>query len=253
MGAVFFQQCCKHFLVNAQVQIGIFLNDSFQIGNHRFLFPLKVEVEDGQSKLHQFRTVQERFGKVSSGTISITAALVVQLQVGKKMQQMFPLLRCLLYPATEFCLHGTLLIQHMQFLDGAVHSYAVLPIIGTFVVFGSVLDADAVTAIHFTLPDGLLHTTDIYLSLVGGGHHLFDAKRGKIAFRTARIAHRHTKGTLTITVQRYRSHVFGMVGNIVGRIVGRTVVFAGIDTEYGEVTRMARPYPVVSVPAELAH
>ena len=80
-----------------------------------------------------------------------------------------------------------------------------------------------------------------------------DAKRGKIAFRTARIAHRHTEGTLTIAVQGYRSHVFGMVGNIVGRVVGRTVVFAGIDTEYGEVARMAWPYPVVSVPAELAH
>lgn len=61
---------------------------------------------------------------------------------------------------------STLLIQHMQFLDGAVHSYAILPIIGAFVVFGGVLDADTVTAIHFTLPDGLLHT-DIYLSLVG--------------------------------------------------------------------------------------
>ena len=253
MGTVFFQQCREHFLVNAQVQIGILLNDGFQIGNHRFLFALKVEIKDGQSKLYQLRAVQERLGKVSPGAISFAAALVVQLQISEKVQQVFPFLWGLLYPSAKFGFQGTLLIQHMQLFNGTVHPYAVLPVIGAFVIFGSILDTDAVAAIHFTLPDGLLHTTDIYLRLVGGSHHLFDAERGEVAFRAARIAQRHTEGTFTVAVKGNRGYIFGTVGNIVGRIIGRAVMLIGIDTEYGEITGMARPFPVVSVPAELAY
>lgn len=44
----------------------------------------------------------------------------------------------------------------------------------------------------------------------------------------------------------------GAVGNILGRVGGGLVVLAGVDAEEREVARMAGPYPVVGVAAELA-
>lgn len=45
---------------------------------------------------------------------------------------------------------------------------------------------------------------------------------------------------------------FGAVGNILGRVGGGLVVLAGVDAEEREVARVAGPYPVVGVAAELA-
>ena len=44
-----------------------------------------------------------------------------------------------------------------------------------------------------------------------------------------------------------------MVGHVVGRVVGGAVLAVGVDAEDAEVARVARPHPVVLVPAELAH
>ena len=44
----------------------------------------------------------------------------------------------------------------------------------------------------------------------------------------------------------------GTVGHVVGRVGGRAFFPVGIDAEYGEVARVAGPYPFVGVAPELA-
>ena len=54
------------------------------------------------------------------------------------------------------------------------------------------------------------------------------------------------------TVQGYPEELFGGVRHIVRRVGGRIVVLVRIDAEYGKVSRMAGPHPVVGVTSEFA-
>ena len=84
-------------------------------------------------------------------------------------------------------------------------------------------------------------------------HHLFDAKRREIAFRSARIPQCHAERTFFISVKRNRSHIFGMIRDVFRRIIRRAVVPIGIDTKYAEIARMARPHPIIRIPTKLSN
>ena len=203
--------------------------------------------------MYQFRAIQERFGKISQSTVGFTGIFIVQFQIGKQPQQLLTFSGCLLYPAAKLPLHGTLFFQDMQFPDSPVHPNAVLPVIGAFIVFGSILYADTVPPVHFALPDSLLDAPDIYLCLIAVVHHLFDAKRREVTLRAARIAQCHAERTLFIPVQRNRRYVFGTIRDVFRRIIRRAVVLTGIDAKYAEIARMTRPHPIVRIPTELAY
>ena len=156
-----------------------------------------------------------------------------------------------LNPVTKLCFSHPLLFQHFQMLDGFIRSDAVLPVIGAFIVFGSILYADTVSPVHFALPDSLLDAPDIYLCLIAVVHHLFDAKRREVTLRAARIAQCHAERTLFIPVQRNRRYVFGMIRDVFRRIIRRTILGISIDTKYAEIARMTRPHPIIRIPSEL--
>ena len=44
-----------------------------------------------------------------------------------------------------------------------------------------------------------------------------------------------------------------MIGYIIGRVVGRTILTIGVDAEDTKVARMTRPHPIVLVPAKLTN
>ena len=98
--------------------------------------------------------------------IFLTAVLVVQFQIGEKMQKPLTLSGCLLNPAAEFLLHGAFLVQYMKLADGTVHTDAVLPIIGDLIVFGSIFDAHLVALQHRVFPNRLLDATHFDARLV---------------------------------------------------------------------------------------
>ena len=185
--------------------------------------------------------------------IGFTGIFIVQFQIRKQPQQLLTLFRRLLYPTAQFLLHCTFLFQNMQFPDSPVHSDAVLPVIGTLVIFGSILYADTVSPIHFAFPNSLLDAPDIYLRLIIIIHHLFDTKRREITLRSARIAQCHAERTFFISVQRNRRYVFGMIRDIFRRIIRRAVILIGIDTKYAEIARMTGPYPIIRVPTEFTY
>ena len=157
-----------------------------------------------------------------------------------------------LNPVPEGCFCCALLFQHFQVPDGFIHSYAVFPVVGTFIVFRSILDTDIRMAIHFPLPNSLFYPAHIDHGLINAVHHFFDPIRREIALRTARIAESHTERAFLVSIQRNRSYVFRMIRDVFWRIIRRSVLFVGINTENAEVTCMARPHPVVRVPPELA-
>ena len=185
--------------------------------------------------------------------IGFAGIFIVQFQVREQPQQFLTFFRCLLYPSAKFLFHCTLLFQNMQFPDSPVHSDTVLPIIGTLVIFGSILYADTVSPIHFAFPDSLLDAPDIYLRLIIIIHHLFNTKRREITLRSARITQCHAKRTLFIPVQRNRRYVFGVIRDIVRRIIRRAVILISIDTKYAEIACMARPHPIIRIPTELTY
>ena len=108
--AILLQQRRKYFLVYIQIQIRILFDDILQTSNNSFLLSFKVKVQNLQSKLHQFRSIQERLDKVSLRTVYLPAVLIIQFQVGKQLKKLLTFFRVLLYPPTDFLLHFTLLI-----------------------------------------------------------------------------------------------------------------------------------------------
>ena len=104
--------------------------------------------------------------------------------------------------------------------------------------------------VHLPLPDSLLHSTHINHSLINAVHHFFDTVRRKITFRTSRITKRHAERAFPIAIQRDRSYIFGVIGNVFGGIVRRTVLGIGVNTEYAKITSMTRPHPIIRIPPE---
>ena len=205
--AVFFQHGCKYFLIDIDIQILVCFHNLLQVGHYDVTFAFEVEVQDGESLLHQFRTVQKGFHKVRLCPVHLASVLIGKFQVGKQLQQVGTFIGRLLNPAAQFLLHGTLLLQYLQLADGTVHANAVFPVVGALVVFRSILDTDGIVAVHFALPDGLLYPPYVNLGLVGSLRHLLDAIRRQVALRTARIAQRHAEGAFAITVERNGCHV----------------------------------------------
>ena len=156
-----------------------------------------------------------------------------------------------LNPVTKRCFSHPFLFQHFQMLDGFIRSDAILPIIGAFIVFWSILNANIRTTVHLSFPDGLFHSPYINHCLIDSIHHLFDTIRGKVTFRTARIAKRHAERTFFVSIQRNGCYIFGMIRDVFRRIIRRTILGISIDTKYAEIARMTRPHPIIRIPSEL--
>ena len=138
-------------------------------------------------------------------------------------------------------------------IDAFVHAKGVLPVVRGLGILGVVLDADGLGGIHVALHDLLLDAThlrtDSVLSVA-----LLDAVATEVARGGARIAHGHGEGTIVVTLIGDTCPVLGVIGHIVLGVVGGAVgLRVGIDTEDGEVARLARPHPVIGLTTELTH
>ena len=164
--------------------------------------------------MNQFGTINERLPEISKGTVCFPTIIIIQFQRREQTNQFLPFFRMRLNPVPEGCFCCALLFQHFQVPDGFIHSYAVFPVVGTFIVFRSILDTDIRMAIHFPLPNSLFYPAHINHGLINAVHHFFDPIRREIALRTARIAESHTERAFLVSIQRNRSYVFRMIRDV---------------------------------------
>ena len=100
----------------------------------------------------------------------------------------------------------------------------------------------------------LLHFTNLHTRRIDGIATLLDTIARQIAAGTTGIAHNHTEVARLVTLQRYRCPRFGMIGNVILGIIGRTVSLGvGIDAEHGIVARLTGPHPVVGLTTVFTH
>ena len=160
--------------------------------------------------------------------------------------------RVLLGPGLERSLLRLLAGLYVEFLDAARHTDRILPVVRRTGVFRGILDADGIAREHVLPENGLPLAADEDPLGILDPEQVVDLVRGGVTLRRAGESHDHGKVALVVTVERDLEELLGLVGDIFGRIVGRTVVLAGIDAEDREIARMTRPHPVVGVAAELA-
>ena len=145
-----------------------------------------------------------------------------------------------------------LLALHVEPFDAARHPHGILPIVRRLGVFRGVLDAHLVAREHVFGQDLLPLAADEDALRIGDREHPVDFIRGHVTLRRAGEAHDHGEISFVVPVERNAQVFVSAIGDILRRILRRTVVLAGVDAEHREIARMARPHPVVGVAAELA-
>ncbi len=155
-------------------------------------------------------------------------------------------------PSAERGLLLLLLGLDVEPLQTARHADGVFPVVGRAGIFRGVLDPHLVAGGHILLQDGLTLAADEDALRILDVEHVVDLIGSHVALGRAGESHNHREVALLVALGRYGQVLLGLVGHVVGRIGGRFVLPVGIDTENGEVARMARPHPVVGLAAELA-
>ena len=154
-------------------------------------------------------------------------------------------------PCGEGGLFGPFAGDDVEVGQATVHTDGVLPIVGAAGILRGVLDAYGVAGLHGFAPDVLLEASHFDARLVRVLDALVDAPGGEVAVSATGEADGHRVILLAVTLEGDFGHVAGVIGLVVGAVVGRLIVGAGVDTEDGEVARVACPHPVVRIAAEL--
>ena len=135
----------------------------------------------------------------------------------------------------------------IRFFQTLSFAYPFFPIVSNASIFRGIFNFYFVIGAHKSVLGFENHIANAYFSRVEYIHNLFYSYGRKVLFSTTRIAKDHCEITGFYAFERYWEEMFGAIGYIVFGVLGRTVVFIGIDAEEREVTCMARPHPVISV------
>ena len=155
-------------------------------------------------------------------------------------------------PACECGFVGPFLSQRAQLTQSQQLALPLLPCVGDRGVFGGVMDAQRRVALLCRGDDVEAPRADGDLGRVGALGDVSHGVREDVLLRIAGEAVDHREIPLFDPGGRDGEMPLGAVGNILGRVGGGLVVLAGVDAEEREVARVAGPYPVVGVAAELA-
>jgi len=190
----------------------------------------------------------ERFACDLAGEIGVRDAGVFGLEVGDDAAVFGFVLR----PGGEFLLIGAFRGHGAQAADAQRLALPFLPCVGDRGVFGGVMDAQRRVALLCRGDDVEAPRADGDLGRVGALGDVSHGVREDVLLRIAGEAVDHREIPLFDPGGRDGEMPLGAVGNILGRVGGGLVVLAGVDAEEREVARVAGPYPVVGVAAELA-
>ena len=122
-----------------------------------------------------------------------------------------------------------------------------LPVVGYTGVFWPQLQLGGWAFAHF-----FKHVLEAHIAQLDQGWVVdvgtqFDACRSLVTVGAARIAINHGVVAIGKPFDAYGQEVLGFVGHIVSRIIGGLARCVHVHAEYREVTRMARPFPVVGI------
>ncbi len=203
-------------------------------------------IRNGSGESHQFDG-EDPFPVIIRRTGSLLPGLVGTLQALQHAR----ILGIPGSPLRETRLVGTLLSERTEPFQSQTLALPLFPGIGDVSRLGGILDPHRRIGRHGRIDDiqplGAhpypVRVRSHYPCHVIGGH-VFPRRTGT-AVDEGEVPRIHpTGGNGKIALRT--------IGDILRRVVGRLVVGIGIDAEYGEVARMARPHPVVGIAAELA-
>ena len=143
--------------------------------------------------------------------------------------------------------------QHVIVDDCLVHTNGVLPVVTASGKLAGILDAGLVTGIHILAQHFEAYAAHINHCLIHGVHALLHFALGEVTFCAAGEAHNHGVVTFVQTFDGDGQELRRFQGYIAFTVFSRLSVGIGIDTEHGEVARVARPHPVVGLTAKLTY
>ena len=84
-------------------------------------------------------------------------------------------------------------------------------------------------------------------------NHVRHCIAGQVLLRAAGESKNHGEIPLLDPTEVDGKVVFRLKGNVGFAVIRRLIVRVRIDAKHAEIPRVARPYPVVGVPAEFSH
>ena len=242
----------KRAQIEAEVEVTVNLtHGGDELVAHSFLFRI-VAVRNCSHKFEHLQVVVEikyAFVKLFPFECVIRIGLA---QFFKHVAILCLALRVGVYPFGKRLFELALAVEYAVHRDTPVHANTVLVSVRESLVFAVVFEAQRRVGVHFGLPHGKAQAACLDKLVVHGIHARFYAVAREVSVSRAGEAECHGKVSRLVTVERDGGHARRLVGHVILAVRRGHVVLAGIDTEYAEVARLARPHPVVGVAAELA-
>ena len=143
--------------------------------------------------------------------------------------------------------------QHVIVDDCLVHADGIFPVVTASGKFVGILYAGLVAGVHIFAQHVEAHSTHVNHGLIVCFHTLFHFRSGEVAAGSSGEPHNHGVVILLQALDGDRQVLRSLQRYVVLRIFGRLSVFVGIDAEDGEISRMARPHPVIRFTTELSY
>ena len=200
----------------------------------------------------QFNATQEGLGKETIGTDGLHTAGVGFRQLIEHGAETGLQAGILFVPSTDVLLQLLFLPDNVQFLHRLVHTDTVFPVVAAGGELRGIFDGNSTVRIHPLLPHLLLLATHVNHADIDALDAFIDAIAAQITVGRAGIAHSHAVVARLEAFQADTGIALCLQGDVFLGIFCRTTQRVGIDAEYAEVARLARPHPVVRVAAEFS-
>ena len=124
-------------------------------------------------------------------------------------------------------------------------------IIGASRILRSIFNTYSVASQHRLFPDALLDATHLDTRLITILDTLLHAPRAQITIRASRKTDCHGIIFILIALHRHLRYISRGIRLIIRIVFRRFIIRVGVHTEYGKITGMPRPHPVIRIATEL--